>query len=107
MSTPFVISKVSWLTQTAGNEGRRNAIIQHFFSISNFLQKNGLVRHSLIIGIEDIDDNFAIKSDDLTEEGLVIMKSTYDNWIAKIDHGMDPADVSLLDQALAALRKSS
>jgi hypothetical protein len=106
MNKPFVISKVSWLTQTKGNEERRESIIRHFYYVTKFLQDNGLVHHALIERLEDIDDDFAIASDDLTDEGFAVMKSAYDKWLQNVDNGMDAADVSILSRALKRMRSN-
>jgi hypothetical protein len=106
MSRSFVISQVSWLTQTKGNEGRRDSIVRHFYYVTKFLQDNGLVRHALIERVEDINDDFAITSDDLTDEGLAVMKVAYDKWLQNVDNGLDAADVSILDRALKRLRSN-
>ncbi len=98
MNKHFVISQVSWLTQTGGNENRRDSIIRHFYFVSKFLQDNAFERQ------EDIGDDFAIRSDDLTDDGLAVMKAAYDKWMQKVDNGMNPENVSLLERALKRIR---
>ena len=85
-------------------EGERDAIIRDFYLLAKFLQDNNLVNHNLMSDISDITDDFAISSDDLSGEGLSVMKSTYDKWVQKIDNGMSPEDISLLEKALKKLR---
>lgn len=104
MCKSFVICQVSWLTKTPGMEGERDSIIRDFYFVTKFLQDNGLVRHLLMRNIDDITDDFAISSDDLTDDGLAVMKAAYDKWVQKIDNGMSPEDVTLLEKALKKVR---
>lgn len=101
---PFTIAKVSWLTNTVGNEDRRGAIEQHFHVVTKFLQDNGLTRRVLCHQRQDINDDFAIESGDLTDGGLAVMKLAYDRWVKQVDRGMNPSNVALLDNALARVR---
>ncbi|MEQ1552254.1 hypothetical protein [Sphingorhabdus sp.] len=106
MSQPFKIIQVSWLTKTPGNESRVGEITKHIYQVAKFLQDNRLVQRNLMAGVEDITDDFAIASDDLTDEGLAVMKSTYEKWLTKVDNGMPAEDVSLLEKALKRVRES-
>jgi hypothetical protein len=105
MSGQFIIFQVSWLTQVPGNEHRRDQIVEHFFQLTKFLQDNHLVRHRLMETRDDITDDFSLSSSDLTDEGLALMRAGYDKWLGKVDNGMDPSDVSLLEKALNRIRK--
>lgn len=104
MNKPFVVCQVSWLTKTLGMEGERDSIIRDFYFLTNFLQDNGLVRQPLMRSIDDITDDFAISTDDLTDDGLAVMKEAYDRWVQKIDNGMSPEDVTLLEKTLRRVR---
>lgn len=104
MSTSFTIFQVSWLTNLSGNEGRRDEIIEHIYRVSKFLQDNGLVRTRLIEDRESITDDFALSSGDLTDDGLAVMKIAYDKWLTKVDNGMSPEDLTLLEKALKKVR---
>jgi hypothetical protein len=100
----FTISKVSWHTQRKGNEGRREELIEPFWVITNFLQLNQLVKRKLADSINEINDDFALESDDLTELGLEFMKKAYDKWLTKVDNGMPPTDITILQKALEKLK---
>ena len=104
MQKPFVITKVSWLTQTVGMENERASIINDHFHITKFLQDHGLVVRTLMHNIDDITDDFTLSSDDLTAEGLALMKAAYHKWLTKIDNGMSPTDTSMLKKALQKIR---
>jgi hypothetical protein len=104
MNKSFVICQVSWLTQTPGMEGERDSIVRDFYFLTKFLQDNGLVRRPLMHTINDITDEFAISSGDLTDDGLAVMKAAYEKWVEKIDNGMPPEDVTLLEKALKKVR---
>jgi hypothetical protein len=104
MKQDFAIDQVSWHTSTPGNTESREQIIQRFFSVVTFLQANGLLCRVLAKTVSDINENFAIRSTDLTDEGFAVMQAAYDKWLQKIDGGMDVADVSLLEQVFNRIR---
>ena len=104
MSDPFIVFKISWLTQAPGEEHRRDDIIEHFYYITKFLQDNALVNRHLMSSRDDLMDNFMILSSDLTEEGLTVMRSAYHKWLTKVDNGMSPQDVTFLEKALKKVR---
>ena len=105
MNSAFVIDQVSWHTSTPGNTETRNNIVQRFYIIINYLQDNDLVTHTMLNVRDDITDEFAIRSDDLTDEGLALMREAYDKWLRKVDQGMTPTDLSLMERALERVRK--
>jgi hypothetical protein len=104
MEKPFVITKVSWLTNTPGLEDQRDTIIRDHYFLAKFLQDNALVTRTLMSGMDDITDDFEVSSEDLTSDGLAVMRSAYDKWVQKIDNGMSPEDVTLLEKALKKVR---
>lgn len=106
MTNPFVVFKVSWLTQAPGLETERDVTIQQFYQVTKFLQENGLVRRQLMQSIDDITDDFALSSEDLTDNGLAVMRAAYHKWLEKVDNGMSPEDVSLLEKALKKVRNA-
>jgi hypothetical protein len=56
--------------------------------------------------IDDITDDFEVASDGLTADGLAVMRVAYDKWVQKIDNGMSPEDVTLLEKALKKVRSA-
>lgn len=107
MSDRFTIDRVSWHTNVAGNTESRGSIIARFAILFDFLLKNELLADNINSALIDIDDNFEINSDDLTEEGLNVVKRAYHKWLGKIDRGMDPTNVSILQKALDDVRSRS
>ncbi len=105
MEKPFTISKVSWITQTYGLQDKRELVIEDHFNFAKFLQDNDLTNRTLVSRIEEIDDDFEICSNDLTVEGLAFTRKIYDKWISKIDNGMSPKNISLLEKALKKIRE--
>jgi hypothetical protein len=103
----FTIDQVSWHTRVQGNPESPESVRRRFRILSDFLQDNGLtVRVLLPDGMEPSDD-FAIRSSDLTEEGLEVMKKGYDKWLKKIvNKRKELSDVSLLTKALNDIRGS-
>jgi hypothetical protein len=107
MSKDFTIDQVSWHTRTPGNPEPRSSIIKRFFSIVSFLHREGLLVRQLVQDICEIDDDFAIRSSDVNETGMALLRAAYDKWLRKIDKGMDPCDVTLLERHLKAIRSQS
>lgn len=61
-----------------------------------------------ILSAEDgITDELAFKSSDLTPDGLSLMKACYDKWLRRIDRGMPPDDVTILEKGLQKIRQAS
>jgi hypothetical protein len=101
----FTIDKVGWHTQTPGNTETTESIHNRFRAITAFLQENGLTVKHILGSEEQITDDLSIRSVDLTEEGLVLMKKCYDKWLQRVDQGMPPEDLSIFQKELAKLRK--
>jgi hypothetical protein len=105
MTEHFTIDKVSWHTMTPGNTEPRERTVLRFHVIHKYLRQNNFLRRDLLSENPEIDDTFAISSSDVTEEGLAFIRAAYDRWLRKVDNGMDPRDVSVLDRALKRLRE--
>jgi hypothetical protein len=101
----YTISKVGWHTQTLGNTETTEQIHRRFHTLASFLQDNGLTVRTLLAPNDVITDESAIRSSDLTDEGLFLLKKCYDRWLKKIDKGMPPDDVTLLQRELLKLRQ--
>jgi len=106
MERNFTIDKVSWHSTVEGNTESRDHIILRFFSLIQFLQNNVLLKTTLINNIEQIDDDTAISSSDLTDLGLSVIKDSYDKWLRKVDKGMSPTDTRILEKSLAKFHPS-
>lgn len=104
MAQPYVILRADWLTKQVGNEHRKDEIIRHFQIALNFFRDNGLLRPNY--GTQVVDENFELRSDDITDDGLNLMKSGYQKWLRKVDKGMDPSDTSILIKELAKVREA-
>jgi hypothetical protein len=94
----FTIDKVVWHTSTPGNTETREHIWRRFFTITLFLQDNGLVVRRLLNSEDEITEDFQIHSSDLTEVGMAFMRAAYDKWLKRLDKGADPTDLSLLEK---------
>jgi hypothetical protein len=105
MTKPFVIDQVSWHTSTPGNTETREQIIRRFYSVAKYLQDNQLTTRTLLSDPSDVTDEFALRSEDLTEEGLALMKAAYDKWLRKVDQTMDSSDLTIMERALKRLRE--
>lgn len=101
----FVIDQVAWHTGTVGNPETPESTKLRFRAVVRFLQNHGLTSLTILRDGEEIDDAFAIRSGDLTETGLALMKKAYDKWVQRVDRGMDPEDTTLLGRELAKMKK--
>lgn len=101
MTDDFIIDQVSWHTQAENTESREH-VHHRFRTIAKFLDSNGLTRRPIS---KPVDDSFAIRSTDLTDEGLQVMRKSYDSWLRAQDRGQSPDDLRLIEKALAKLRK--
>ena len=106
MAADFTIDQVSWHTKVSGNPESKERITSRFWVIVDFLQRNGLTNKVLASSPDDIDDDFSINSSDLTPIGLALMKRGYDKWLTKVDEGMLPDDLSILEKILAKMGNS-
>ena len=107
MTTPYVIDKISWHTSVKGNEAFHDVTYAYFAAFVDFVNANGLAAIPIKFDSSSPDDNFVIKSSDLTNEGLVLVKTAYTDWQRFMDRGGDPTDTQILQRALAKLRGQS
>lgn len=102
----FTITKVSWHTQQEG--AKRNSLTEiagYFFALIKFLQNNNLTVRHLASSVEDIGEEFEIRSSDLTEEGLNVIKLGMDKWLKRFnDRPMRESDMVVLEKALQKVR---
>lgn len=101
----FLIFKISWLTQRKGNEVRREEVIKPLWIIIDFLQKNQLTKEKIANSISEMNDDFYLDSDHLTDLGLEVMKKSFDKWLTKVDEGMPYDDVTILQKTLSKVRE--
>src|SRR5262245_25255670 len=103
MST-FTIDKVGWHTAVKGNTESLDKIHERFRNVVGYFRQRGLLRSSLLENDAPITDDFAIRSDDLTEEGLQLVKRTYDTWLKAVDRGKSVSDLSMFERELSKIR---
>ncbi|MAS94487.1 MAG: hypothetical protein CMO55_14910 [Verrucomicrobiales bacterium] len=78
-------------------------IATKIFSLISFLEGNGLSRKFGIESPSEITDEFAITSEDLNEEGMNVIRKSYEKW-SSADTGS--GDVRLLELTLKRVRNS-
>lgn len=99
----FLIDQVSW-HWTAASEAPAKTLAR-FKAVVDFLQRNGLTKKTLLGERDEPTESFCIRASDLTDEGLSLMKATYDRWLKRVDQGgTAPDDVRLFEKRLAKLR---
>jgi hypothetical protein len=104
MNKPFTIGRVSWSTQRKGDPLPFSRVALEYWVLSSFLQRNSLTLRQLAQSQADITDDFEIRSDDLTAEGLEFMRKGYQKWLRMLDRGGDPSDTRILERELAKQR---
>ncbi len=83
----------------------RDYAVRTFRSLVGFLQDNGLTVRRLLSEGEGMPDDFQLKKSDLTDDGFLVMQKGYDKWLRKIiNRRKDPGDITILDDALSAIR---
>lgn len=72
-----------------------------------FIQDHGLSRRVLCETAPDIPENFSVYLRDITPEGLEFYRAGYMKWLKRFERNMhaDPSDVSVMEKALAEMRK--
>lgn len=103
----YTIDKIAWHTQQPHEPEPFEVMAEQFWHAVRFLQENGLTTRDLATSTSDLDEEFEIHTDDLTSEGLALMKAAYEKWVRRVERGMAAEDTAILAQALARLRQSS
>lgn len=104
MNKPFTIGRVAWSTQRRGDQLPFDRVALEYWTVSDFLQRHDLTVRQLAGSLSDIADDFEIRSDDLTGEGLQFMRTGYQKWLRMLDRGGDPSDTKILERELAKQR---
>jgi hypothetical protein len=99
----FTVDQVGWQTKTPGNTEPRDITHARFRAVIDFLQDNGLTNRTILQKEDPIDDETQIHTDALTPEGLLILQKCYQKWLRKVDHGLDPNDVSIFENTMNTL----
>jgi hypothetical protein len=100
----FTITKVAWYTLRP-DPLPRDRVLEQFRTISRFLDEHGLSSRKLLDPPDrEIGDDFAITSDDVTDEGLRFIKQGYTKWLEAVDRGRPPDDDTILRRELDKLR---
>jgi hypothetical protein len=105
MEKDFIIDKVSWHTQDVlGDRAPEDFIHGYFRTIIEFLQKNQLVKRTILLTENSIIDETCIHSDDLTEEGMLFIRKCYTKWQRSNDRTGKFTNVKILEKALLEIR---
>ncbi|HVS36298.1 MAG TPA: hypothetical protein VMS17_12075 [Gemmataceae bacterium] len=104
----YTIDKVSWHTNVDGNPETPERVRARFQIVAQFLQRRGLTVRALLLDDQVPGGNFSIRTSDLTEEGLAVMKKGYDKWLKKIaNKNKDLSDLRILEEALREVRQET
>jgi hypothetical protein len=77
--------------------------------VIKFIQDHGLTRRVLCETAPDIPADFCVYLRDITPEGLEFYRTGYMKWLKRFERDMhaDPADVRVMEKALAQMRKTN
>lgn len=103
----FVVDRVSWHTDVRDNPERPEMVKARFGALLRFLDENQLTLRPLLPDSGVVSDDFALRTDDLTADGILLMKKAYDKWLESLDRGAAPGDTSVLDRALNGIKKNA
>jgi len=101
----YTIDKVQWHTEVEGNPETPQEVLLRFKLLAQFLDKNGLSNTSLLD--QELNENFHIHSDNLTNEGLEFMQIAYDKWLQSLDRRKTPVNTLYLEKKLNELRSNN
>lgn len=101
----FTIDKVAWHTRVVDNPETPEMVRKRFMSIVSFLQTNNLTKRILLKPGEEPSNEFAISTEDLTDQGIEVMKKGYDKWLKRtVNKRKDVSDMTILVDVLATLK---
>jgi hypothetical protein len=101
----FTIGKVGWVVKRLAPHETRCRAVDSFWHLHEFLRTNGLLVRPLATTRDEVDnDEFAIRSNDVTAEGMAVIREGYDRWCKALDRGTPPSKVTILEKALAKVR---
>jgi hypothetical protein len=103
----YTIDRVSWHTQTPGNPETKNHIDRRFRALFDFLRRHALLKADAPLPSPEgtLPDDFELHTAHLTDLGLEVMRTSYDQWLSALDRGTPPEKVTILENALAKVRK--
>jgi len=103
-SDNFLITSVSPHVMRPGTTETYEDVVNRHWILVRFLQENGLVNRQLASGPSDIGMSFELNSEDVTSEGLRVLRVGFYKWLRDIDRGKSPSDIAALTKALHAAR---
>lgn len=101
----FTIDKVAWHTRVEDNPEAPELVKYRFKIIAEFLQSHGLTVRPLLGHDVEPDEEFSIRTNDLTSDGLQVMRLAYDQWLKKIvNKRKNVNDLTIFEMALSRVR---
>jgi hypothetical protein len=98
----FAIDKIAWYL----GKGVRHDPHLKFQALLNFLKNHDLLVENFDFPTTPIPDNFELRANQLTEEGLKLLQKAYQKWLKSIDKGKSETDTTFLEKELKKLRAS-
>ena len=105
---PFTITSFVWqkdiedrFAAAAEAADSEAVILDRLSALARFLESNDLSVRALTNGDGRVSKDFALRSDDLTENGLELIRKGYEKWRKQAKR---PDDVKPLEKVLASLR---
>jgi hypothetical protein len=103
-SKDFALCRVKWQTQLVGAVRTREQVINEYWILVDFFQKNSLATHPLAKSESDISDEFVIMKSDLTEVGYKVFQKGHSKYVGALDRGRNPSQaISSMIRAYEAI----
>ena len=106
---PFTITGFGWskdienrLAAAGEDFDSEEIILRKLSALAKFFDDHGLSSRRLTASNGTVDRNFVLRSDDLTPEGLAVLRKGYEKWHRQ---AKTPEDVRPLEKALHSIRE--
>ena len=101
----YVIARMGW--RFAGSLETSEDERARYSALARFIETHDLATRPLTNESGQVEVDFALRRQDLTDEGFALMKKALDRWTNEVDRTKDPGNVKTLERALAGLRKEN
>lgn len=100
----FLIYNLGFMLGASKRLDHKKSCREQCASLVRFIRSNGLSREPIEWDEEFPPDDFILRSSQLTEEGVMVMREGLRKWQAAQDRGRPKDDWKILEKALQAIR---
>jgi hypothetical protein len=102
----IVVYNLGFMLGASKRTEHRQACRDQCSALVSFLQDNGLVSTQLVAAGATLTDDFVLRESQLTEQGVLFVRSALRPWLAAQEKSRNKKDVALLASRLNALRRN-